>query len=158
MRNTVNSDLYDETYEQLEKMEKNYKSLLNENEQLKSTINTLTHDNTKMKKVLNTTKKENEQIKQVIKEAIDNERTELGKSVLKQLMGAIQWHKWDLDKTTVTHAYNTTPKVWETTGTVVNYMVQSSYHTAMHVKIMKKREWLNNEWINRMAKRWCKSV
>ena len=35
MRNTVNSDLYDETYEQLEKMEKNYKSLLNENEQLK---------------------------------------------------------------------------------------------------------------------------
>ena len=38
MRNTVNSDLYDETYEQLEKMEKNYKSLLNENEQLKKEL------------------------------------------------------------------------------------------------------------------------
>ena len=60
------------------------------NEQLKSTINTLTHDNTKMKKVLNTTKKENEQIKHLIKEAIDNERTELGKSVLKQLLETIQ--------------------------------------------------------------------
>ena len=35
-------------------------------------------------------KKENEQIKHLIKEAIDNERTELGKSVLKQLMEAIQ--------------------------------------------------------------------
>ena len=61
-----------------------------ENEQLKSTINTLTHDNTKMKKVLNTTKKENEHIKQVIKEAYNNERTQLGQSVLKQLMEAIQ--------------------------------------------------------------------
>ena len=61
-----------------------------ENEQLKSTINTLTHDNTKMKKVLNTTKKENEQIKHLIKEAYNNERTQLGKSVLKQLLEAIQ--------------------------------------------------------------------
>ena len=62
------------------------KRLHQENQQLKSTINTLTHDNTKMKKVLNTTKKENEHIKQVINEAYDNERTDLGRSVLKQLI------------------------------------------------------------------------
>ena len=60
-----------------------------ENEQLKSTINTLTHDNTKMKKVLNTTKNENEQIKQVIKEAYHNERTHIGRNVLKQLLNNI---------------------------------------------------------------------
>ena len=63
--------------------------LTEENEQLKSTINTLTCDNTKMKKVLNTTKKENEYIKNTIKEAYETERTDLGKSVLKQLMEAI---------------------------------------------------------------------
>ena len=63
---------------------------LEENEQLKSTINTLTHDNTKMKKLLNTTKNENEQIKHHIKEAYETERTALGKSVLKQLLEAIQ--------------------------------------------------------------------
>ena len=34
-----NSDLYDEIYEQLKKTEKNYKSLLNENEQLKRKMN-----------------------------------------------------------------------------------------------------------------------
>ena len=61
-------------------------ALHEENEQLKSTINTLTNDNTKMKKVLNTTKNENEQIKHLIKEAYDNERTDLGRSVLKQLI------------------------------------------------------------------------
>ena len=60
--------------------------LNDENEQLKSTINTLTCDNTKMKKVLNTTKKENEHIKQVIKEAYNNERTHIGKSVIQQLL------------------------------------------------------------------------
>ena len=64
--------------------------LYEENEELKSIIDKLTLDNTKMKKVLNTTKNENEQIKQVIKEAYHNERTQLGKSVLKQLMEAIQ--------------------------------------------------------------------
>ena len=63
--------------------------LNNKNEQLKSTINTLTHDNTKMKKVLNTTKKENEYIKNTIQEAIHNERTAIGKSVLKQLLEQI---------------------------------------------------------------------
>ena len=39
---------------------------------------------------LNTLVDENEHIKQVIKEAIDNERTELGKSVLKQLLNNIE--------------------------------------------------------------------
>ena len=39
---------------------------------------------------LNSLAEENEHIKNTIKEAIDNERTELGKSVLKQLMEAIQ--------------------------------------------------------------------
>ena len=65
-------------------------NLSEENEQLKSIIDKLTLDNTKMKKVLNTTKKENEHIKNTIKEAYNNERTELGKSVLKQLLEAIQ--------------------------------------------------------------------
>jgi DNA repair exonuclease SbcCD ATPase subunit len=37
----VNSDLNDEIYEQLKKTEKNYKSVLEENEQLKSEINML---------------------------------------------------------------------------------------------------------------------
>ena len=63
--------------------------LVKENNQLKSTINTLTHDNTKMKKVLNTTKKENEHIKNTIQEAYHNERTQLGQSVLKQLLNNI---------------------------------------------------------------------
>ena len=88
---------------------------------------------------LNALVDENEHIKQVIKEAYNNERTQLGQSVLKQLMEAIQWHKYNSDRTTATHANTITHKVWETTGMVVNYMVQLSYHTAMHVKIMKKK-------------------
>ena len=39
---------------------------------------------------LNTTMKENEHIKQTIKDMMENERTELGRSVLKQLWEAIQ--------------------------------------------------------------------
>ena len=81
---------FNEELEKSLKFCRNIDTLTIENEQLKSTINTLTHDNTKMKKVLNTTKNENEQIKQVIKEAYNNERTHIGKSVLKQLMEAIQ--------------------------------------------------------------------
>ena len=90
-------DLLNEQHERIQvlkasngEMEDYLARLEEKNEQLKSTINTLTHDNTKMKKVLNTTKNENEQIKQVIKEAYQTERTELGKSVLKQLMETIQ--------------------------------------------------------------------
>ena len=85
----ANEDLLSEK-RNWQRMSEEYCKLSEENEQLKSTINTLTHDNTKMKKVLNTTKKENEHIKQVIKEAYNNERTQLGQSVLKQLMEAIQ--------------------------------------------------------------------
>ena len=80
--------------------------LLKENEQLKSsdtitdleteimklktTIQQLRTDNTKQKKKLNTAMKENEHIKQTIKDMINTERTEIGKSVLKQLYEAIQ--------------------------------------------------------------------
>ena len=39
---------------------------------------------------LNSLAEENEHIKNTIQEAIDNERTELGKSVLKQLLETIQ--------------------------------------------------------------------
>ena len=87
--------------------------LNDENEQLKSIIDKLTLDNTKMKKVLNTTKKENEKLKheiedfqellalkeqkeflkpiiQQIEEARERERTNLGKSVLQQLLEQLQ--------------------------------------------------------------------
>ena len=65
-------------------------ALNDENEQLKTTIQQLTNDNTKQKKLLNTTMKENEHIKQTIKDMMENERTELGQSVLRQLYEAIQ--------------------------------------------------------------------
>ena len=64
--------------------------LVEENEQLKTIIQQLTNDNTKQKKKLNTTMKENEYIKQTIKDMMENERTELGQSVLRQLYEAIQ--------------------------------------------------------------------
>lgn len=68
-----------------------------ENEQLKSKNRGLqselqifkedaTHSNLQINKLAD----ENKHIKQTIKEAYDNERTELGKSVLKQLIEAIQ--------------------------------------------------------------------
>ena len=41
--------------------------------------------------ILNKLDSENRQIKDTIKEAYANERTTLGKSVLKQLLEAIQW-------------------------------------------------------------------
>jgi ribosomal protein L13 len=64
--------------------------LAEENEQLKTTIHQLRTDNTKQKKKLNTTMKENEHIKQTINDMINTERTELGRSVLKQLWEEIQ--------------------------------------------------------------------
>ena len=93
----IDNDKWIDLHSMSENSEKNVQICINkmneltdENEKLKSTINTLTHDNTKMKKVLNTTKKENEHIKNTIQEAYNNERTHLGKSVLKQLKEAIQ--------------------------------------------------------------------
>ena len=58
-------------------------SLNEENEQLKKDCSNLIDDNTEYVSEMN-------HIKQVIKEAYNNERTQLGKSVLKQLMEAIQ--------------------------------------------------------------------
>lgn len=69
--------------------EKN-KKLQKENEQLKEIIQQLRTDNTKQKKLLNTTMKQNKHTTTTIKTMIDTERTELGKSVLKQLWSAIQ--------------------------------------------------------------------
>ena len=45
--------------------------------------------------ILNTLYEENETIKQSIKEAYKNERTQLGKSVLKQLLETIQWANYN---------------------------------------------------------------
>jgi chromosome segregation ATPase len=59
-------------------------------EQLKTTIQQLRTDNTKQKKLLNTTMKQNKHTTTTIKTMMDTERTELGKSVLKQLWSAIQ--------------------------------------------------------------------
>jgi regulator of replication initiation timing len=61
-----------------------------ENEQLKDIIDQLRTDNTKQKKLLNTTMKQNKHTTTTIKTMMDTERTELGKSVLKQLWSAIQ--------------------------------------------------------------------
>ena len=65
-------------------------SLNDENEQLKSDVydwKASAEDYLKLGKSL---KKENEQLKHTIKTMMENERTELGKSVLKQLYEAIQ--------------------------------------------------------------------
>ena len=55
-----------------------------ENEQLKKDCSNLIDDNTEYVSEMN-------HIKQVIKEAYNNERTQIGKNTLKQLMEAIQW-------------------------------------------------------------------
>ena len=57
--------------------------LADENEKLKKDCSNLIDDNTEYVSEMN-------HIKQVIKEAYNNERTQLGKSVLKQLMEQIQ--------------------------------------------------------------------
>ena len=80
--------------------------LLKENEQLKSSdtitdleteimnlktiVKQLRTDNTKQKKLLNTTMKQNKHTTTTIQTMMENERTELGQSVLRQLYEAIQ--------------------------------------------------------------------
>jgi FtsZ-binding cell division protein ZapB len=59
-------------------------------EQLKTTIQQLRTDNTKQKKLLNKTMKQNKHTTTTIQTMMENERTELGRSVLKQLWEAIQ--------------------------------------------------------------------
>ena len=51
---------------------------------------TMKTERNQLKKENKELKKENQHIKNTIKEMLDNERTEIGKSVLKQLMEAIQ--------------------------------------------------------------------
>ena len=59
-------------------------------QQLKDIIDQLRTDNTQQKKLLNKTMKQNHHIKTTIKTMMENERTELGRSVLRQLWEAIQ--------------------------------------------------------------------
>lgn len=75
-------ELY-ESKEDSQKVCDKLNNILDENEQLKNHIQELQNH---LKRLEN----QNIQNYNLIKEAIDNERTELGKSVLKQLMEAIQ--------------------------------------------------------------------
>ena len=59
-------------------------------QQLKDIIDQLRTDNTQQKKLLNKTMKQNHHLKTTIKTMMENERTELGRSVLRQLWEAIQ--------------------------------------------------------------------
>ena len=79
---------------QLQQQEMEYATTCNqlaeENEQLKTTIQQLRTDNTKQKKLLNKTMKQNKHTTTTIQNMMENERTELGQSVLRQLWSAIQ--------------------------------------------------------------------
>jgi hypothetical protein len=68
---------------EIEQLKKCYNNALNE-------MDTLAEVNDKTYKENKELKKENQHIKNTIQEAYNNERTQLGKSVLKQLMEAIQ--------------------------------------------------------------------
>ena len=58
--------------------------------ELEKTLNRLYAQNKELFKENKELKEENQHIKNTIKEAYNNERTQLGKSVLKQLIEAIQ--------------------------------------------------------------------
>jgi regulator of replication initiation timing len=58
--------------------------------ELEKTLNRLYAQNKELFKENKELKKENQHIKNTIQEAYKNERTQLGKSILKQLMEAIQ--------------------------------------------------------------------
>lgn len=88
-----NGNLHHSIGEVIARVENDLNNLYNENKQLKqqlseqaSQIDFLKDENKHMRNVLN----ENKKLKQTIREAYENERTQLGKSVLKQLMEAIQ--------------------------------------------------------------------
>ena len=82
--------LMNDIWNQTQRFEKHNQRLEKENEELKQTVSDWSGSYDELFEDVKRLEKENEQIKQVIKEAIDNERTELGKSVLKQLLEAIQ--------------------------------------------------------------------
>ena len=88
----IDNDEWIDLHSMSENSEKNVRICINkmneladENEQLKSS-DTITDLETKIMKL----KQENEHIKHTIKTMMENERTELGRSVLKQLWEAIQ--------------------------------------------------------------------
>ena len=61
-----------------------------ENKELKQTVSDWSGSYDELFEDVKRLEKENEQIKHLIKEAYNNERTHIGKSVLKQLMETIQ--------------------------------------------------------------------
>ena len=63
--------------------------LSEENEQLKKDCSNLIDDNTEYVAEINQMHKENEHIKNTIQEAYNNERTHIGRNVLKQLLNNI---------------------------------------------------------------------
>ena len=61
-----------------------------ENKQLKNKLQTYKTSNSLLKATMDRHRTENQQIRDTIKEMYNNERTELGKSTLKQLLETIQ--------------------------------------------------------------------
>ena len=68
---------------------KKLNDLSEENEQLKKDCSNLIDDNTEYVAEINQMHKENEHIKNTIQEAYNNERTHIGRNVLKQLLNNI---------------------------------------------------------------------
>jgi DNA anti-recombination protein RmuC len=64
--------------------------LYEENEQLKTQLQTYKTGSALLKATMDRHRTENQQIRDTIKEMYNNERTELGKSTLKQLLEVIQ--------------------------------------------------------------------
>lgn len=65
-------------------------ALNDENKKLKNKLQTYKTTNSLLKATMDRHRTENQQIRDTIKEMYNNERTELGKSTLKQLLEAIQ--------------------------------------------------------------------
>ena len=82
--------LMNDIWNQTQRFEKHNQRLEKENEELKQTVSDWSGSYDELFEDIKRLEKENEQIKHLIKEAYNNERTQLGKSVLKQLLEAIQ--------------------------------------------------------------------
>ena len=75
--------MYDEAKEKVEELSK-------ENKQLKNKLQTYKTTNSLLKATMDRHRTENQQIRDTINEMYNNERTMMGKSVLKQLMEQIE--------------------------------------------------------------------
>ena len=75
--------MYDEAKEKVEELSK-------ENKQLKNKLQTYKTTNSLLKATMDRHRTENQQIRDTINEMYENERTELGKSTLKQLLEQIE--------------------------------------------------------------------